>query len=363
MNDQKIKITFPKEDDGFFDELKKEVYAYFISNNISIYGNKFMYIKIAFLFTIYILIYLLPFIFKLSQNQIFVSYIFLGIWSLFLGVNIGHDAAHNALFKNSKYNTLFMYIFDFLGLSSFNWKNRHVKGHHKYSNIMYYDPDIQQSNVVKIFPQDRSRSFHRYQWLYMPFIYAIFIPRWIFYRDFKDIFFKKIGGFYNRPFPIKEIFKMVIFKISYVTYLVFIPYWLLSFEIKVFVLAFLMLMISSSLTIVVVLLTTHMLEDSEFPEPDENGMMPYSWAKHQILTTSDYATKSFLITHLFGGFNHHVIHHLFQHICHVHYPALTKILEKVASKHNITYQSHRYILPAIFSHVKLLYNNGKVIKA
>ena len=62
-----------------------------------------------------------------------------------------------------------------------------------------------------------------------------------------------------------------------------------------------MLMISSSLTIVVVILTTHMLEDSEFPEPDENGMMPYSWAKHQILTTSDYATKSFLITHLLEG--------------------------------------------------------------
>ena len=41
-----------------------------------------------------------------------------------------------------------------------------------------------------------------------------------------------------------------------------------------------MLMISSSLTIVVVLLTTHMLEDSEFPEPDENGMMPYIFGQN-----------------------------------------------------------------------------------
>ena len=153
MNDQKIKITFPKEDDGFFDELKKEVYAYFISNNISIYGNKFMYIKIAFLFTIYILIYLLPFIFKLSQNQIFVSYIFLGIWSLFLGVNIGNDAAHNALFKNSKYNTLFMYIFDFLGLSSFNWKRPIVKATYFFKKnifkISIKDPSWNKNSIYK----------------------------------------------------------------------------------------------------------------------------------------------------------------------------------------------------------------------
>ena len=360
MNSEKIKIIFPPEDDGFFDDLKKEVNSYFKSNNISIYGNQLMYVKIILLFVIYLFTYFIPFLFNVSENQVFICYIFLGIWSLFLGVNVGHDAAHNALFKNTKYNKLFMHIFDFLGLSSFNWKNRHVKGHHKYSNIMHYDPDIQQSVVVKIFPQDKHKKFHRFQWLYMPFIYAIFIPRWIFYRDFKDIFFKKIGGFYNHPFPIKEILKMITFKISYVTYLVLIPSCLLSYELTTFIWAFLMLMISSSLTIVVVLLTTHMLEHSKFPEPDKNGIMPYSWSKHQLLTTSDYATKSFIITHLFGGFNHHVIHHLFQHVCHIHYPALTEILQKVAGKHDITYQSHRYILPAIFSHLKLLYKNGRV---
>ena len=107
---------------------------------------------------------------------------------------MGHDAAHNSLFKTKKYNQWFMYIFDLLGLSSFNWKNRHVSGHHVFSNIMEYDPDIQQSAVVKIFPQDKTRSFHRFQWIYMPFIYAIFIPRWVFYRDFKDIFYTRIGG-------------------------------------------------------------------------------------------------------------------------------------------------------------------------
>ena len=62
---------------------------------------------------------------------------------------------------------------------------------------------------------------------------------------------------------------------------------LISKMLIVIIWAMVLLMVCSSLTIAVVLLTTHMLEDSYFPEPDENGLMPYSWSKHQMLTTSD----------------------------------------------------------------------------
>ena len=49
MNDQKIKKSlFQKKMMVFSDELKKEVYAYFISNNISIYGNKLCTKKLLF---------------------------------------------------------------------------------------------------------------------------------------------------------------------------------------------------------------------------------------------------------------------------------------------------------------------------
>ena len=103
-----------------------------------------------------------------------------------------------------------MYIFDVLGLNSFNWKNRHVSGHHNYSNIMEYDPDIQQSPVVKIFPQDKTQViivFNGYICLlYMPFLYLM-----DFYRDFKDIF-RKVGGFINRPYPFYEVIKMIVFQ-------------------------------------------------------------------------------------------------------------------------------------------------------
>ena len=355
-------ITFPPENDEFFNDLRSEVLAYFQETGQSIYGNKWMSLKMAALFIVYILVFTIPFVFKVEPWHILLSYAFLGIWGVFLGVNVGHDAAHNSLFKIKKHNQWFMYIFDLLGLSSFNWKNRHVSGHHVFSNIMEYDPDIQQSVVVKIFPQDKRRKIHRFQWLYMPLIYSIFIPRWVFYRDFKDLFYKRIGGFNNRPYPVSEVIKMIAFKIFYVSYMVLLPCYASGLNLGVFIWAFTLLMVFSSLTIVVILLTTHMLEDSYFPEPDNNGVMPYSWSKHQVLTTSDYATDSKVISHLFGGFNHHVIHHLFQNICHIHYPQLTRILKTVAKKHDVPYQSRKYIIPAMYSHFKLLYNNGNDIK-
>ena len=36
--------------------------------------------------------------------------------------------------------------------------------------------------------------------------------------------------------------------------------------------------------------------------------------------------------------------------------------KKVAKKYNVKYQSRKYILPAMYSHFKLLYNNGLNIK-
>ena len=62
-----------------------------------------------------------------------------------------------------------------------------------------------------------------------------------------------------------------------------------------------------------------------------------------MLTAGDFAPERALVTHLFGGFSHHVIHHLFQHICHIHYPALTKILIRVAAKHGVECRSEKHM--------------------
>ena len=358
MAESFTRITFPPEKDNFYAELREEVSRYFKESGFTPYGNRAMHIKVAAMLLVYFGLYASMLLTASAFHELLVWYALIGVWGVFLGLNVGHDAAHFALFKSRRWNKVFLLVFDLLGTNSFNWKNRHVGAHHLFPNIMDYDSDIQQSEVVKIFPKDKHRVMHKVQWAYMPFVYMIYIFRWVVYRDFKDIFTRRIGGFDNSNYPAKEIVKMVLFKFGYFGYIVVVPKMILGFSWGQVFGAFFLLTVFASLTITMVLLSTHVGEHANFPEPNADGVMPHAWSRHHMMTAGDFATDSMVVTHLFGGFNHHVIHHLFQHICHIHYPELTKILIRVASLHGVEYRSEKHMFSSMYSHFKLLYNNG-----
>ena len=188
MSDAFARITFPPERDEFYADLRKEVSAHFKNAGHTHFGNRQMHVKVAVMFAVYFGLYACMLSASPSVEMLLVWYAMIGVWGVFLGLNVGHDAAHFALFKSRKWNKVFLHVFDLLGTNSFNWKNRHVGAHHLFPNIMDHDSDIQQSDVVKIFPKDKHRSIHKVQWLYMPVVYMIYIFRWVVYRDFKDIF-------------------------------------------------------------------------------------------------------------------------------------------------------------------------------
>lgn len=352
-------IRFLKETSSFYTELRSSIDVYFIKNEISYRANKTLFLKIAIMFSIYLVSYFSIYLFNENVTALFLVYAFIGGWSVLLGLNIGHDAAHNAIFKKKSSNEMLLYIFEILGTNSYNWKNRHIGAHHVFPNVMDYDSDIQQTNFVKIFPKDKHRAFHVFQFLYMPILYMLYILRWVLYRDFKDMRSPKIGTFNNSNYPKKEIFKLIFFKLIYISYMIVLPAYILDYSLLNLLFAFLILTVSGSLVITMVLLSAHVGEDANFPEPDENGVLPHSWSYHQVLTAADFGTENWMLNQLFGGFNHHVIHHLFPNICHVHYPQLTPILKKIALKHNLPYRHKKYLLVAMFSHFKLLFRNGQ----
>lgn len=94
-----------------------------------------------------------------------------------------------------------------------------------------------------------------------------------------------------------------------------------------------------------------------FPQPDDEGKLSHTWAEHQLIVTSDFAPNSKIVTSLMGGFNLHVVHHLFPTVSHSHYPTLTKIVRQTAADFGITYQSMS-LGEAMISHWKLLRKNS-----
>ena len=101
------------------------------------------------------------------------------------------------------------------------------------------------------------------------------------------------------------------------------------------------------------LLSNHVVEDSLFVIPDENGLIKCSWGEHQLRTTDDYSPDSKIVSFFFSGLNHHVAHHLFPRYCHVHYPAITKIVRATAKEFGLRYR-YNSITGGLLSHFKLL---------
>ena len=104
----------------------------------------------------------------------------------------------------------------------------------------------------------------------------------------------------------------------------------------------------------------HVVVETEFPLPNNEGSIENHWAEHQMRTTMNFGTKDPLFSWLVGGLNHQVEHHLFPTICHVHYPKISKIVADVAKEFNVPYLNQKSFMGALWSHEKMLWKLGRV---
>jgi len=349
-----IKFKKDPEDQKFYADLRERVNAYFKLGNIKKTGNKASKIKAILLYTVYIICFASIF-FSQSSLSLFISYGLLGMLTIFLALNVAHDAAHGTFSSRKKWNDLLVYTFDFLGANGYLWKMKHVYSHHPHVNIPDMDGDIKQSSkLVRIFPDAPFLNFHRYQFIYMPFLYLFYTLMWLLFRDFKDFFQPSVSGKKNITHSKKEAIVFIFGKFFFISRLIFIPMILLPFSVGQILLAFLIFHFCASGTVALALISAHVGEHSVYPEPDASGEMEHSWVRHQIVTTCDFATESFLLNHLFGSFNHHIVHHLFPNISHIHYPKLTMILKETCLEYDMPYNENPRLWDAIVSHFKFL---------
>jgi linoleoyl-CoA desaturase len=108
---------------------------------------------------------------------------------------------------------------------------------------------------------------------------------------------------------------------------------------------------------VVALVSTHVDEDAHFPVNDHDGNLSATWAMHQMIVTKDFSTNSKLANFLYGGFTHHVAHHLFPGVGHTYYPYITPIIKRYAREYNLPYTSYPFY-HAVRSHFRMLKSKG-----
>lgn len=343
----------PYDKNDFYAVAKQRVQAYFEKSGKPKHADFAMWVKTILLFTIYFTAYGAVISDKYDGLALIGWYSLIGLMMGMFGLNFSHDVMHGAFFSTPKLNKIWSYFFDLNGSSSFVWKVSHNLNHHTYTNIPGYDHDIDKAILLRLSPKDKLYPFHAYQQFYAPILYLFTSLNWMYYADFK-LFYQASGHFSKQDHVL-----FLTFKSLYTLIFLLLPVMLLSAPTWQILLGFIGLHFAGSLLIAIVFQLAHVVEDVQFPTCNESGKIDDPWAVHQLKTTSNFATDSPLSNHLVGGLNYQIEHHLFTHICHTHYPAISKILKTTAREHGVPYIEQPSFLAAVCSHFKTLKRLGR----
>lgn len=285
-----------------------------------------------------------------------LAYSLMGVTLVIIFLNLIHEAVHGTLFRQKWINGLYVHFFDVMGANSYVWKVRHTRLHHNYPNIMGWDSDIEQSDMARVFPHGRFQSVHRYQHLYLPLLYPLFLLNWLLIRDFKDYFNKNKVVWKIVDIPRKEYIKLFLFKAVFLFYTIGLPMMVLHISLLKAAGAFVIMMLTGSLLALLVLISPHANTENGFPLPDEDNRMASSWFLHQLQSTNDVVQDNWFTRFFMGNFNYHIAHHLFPHVHHVYYPEVTKIIAEEARRHSLPYRSYP-LVTTLVNHYRLLKQN------
>ncbi|HVT89462.1 MAG TPA: acyl-CoA desaturase [Tepidisphaeraceae bacterium] len=351
---QRVKFS---SSDAFLQEIKKRVDAYFHQTGRKPRDCPQMYFKTATIIAWFVSAYVLLVFFAQSWITVVPLAIILGLAMAAIGFNIQHDGGHRAYSDRRWVNKIMAMSLDLMGGSSYMWDWKHNSIHHTYPNISGQDDDIDVGILGRLSPHQKRYWFHRLQGVYLWFLYGFLAIKWHFYDDFYNVIAGKIG---EHVVPRPKGWDLVVFvggKLIFLTWAFFIP---LAFHpfwpvVAVYVLAAFV----SGVVLSAVFQLAHCVEEADFPMPDANGKMSTDWAIHQLQTTVDFSRRNPVLSWFLGGLNFQVEHHLFHRICHVHYPALSKVVENACKEFGVRYAANKTLFSALASHFRWLNRMGQ----
>lgn len=289
----------------------------------------------------------------------FLLWIILGFFIAFIGLNISHDAVHGSLSSNKTVNRLLGYTFNVIGANSYMWNITHNIVHHTYTNIEGHDEDIQLLSLLRMSPHQKLRKVHRYQHWYAFFFYSLASLMWVFIKDYIKFFKKEIGNYDNKSHPPVEYVILFVSKAVYYTLFIVIPFVFIKALWWQILLGFIVMHLVQGLTMAIIFMLAHVVEETDFPIPNNTGTIENTWAVHQLYTTADFGRNNNFLTFFCGGLNFQVEHHLYPRICHVHYKKISEIVKETALTYHLRYNESITFGNAIGSHIRFLKTLGK----
>lgn len=343
---------------AFLPTVRLRVEQYFTDSGISPNANRHMWGKTIFFLGGFVTLYALIISNVFGVWLLLPVAILLGMFSAFVGFNICHDAIHESFSSNKYVNKAFGFVFNLLGANPYVWSITHNVVHHTFTNIPGHDEDIEVApGLIRISEEAPVNKVQRFQHLYAFPLYSMASISWVFRKDYKKFFQSQIGQLKVRH-PKAEYFNLFFFKAIYYSLFIVLPLLVLDITWWQFIIGFMALHIAEGLTMGLVFQLAHVVEGTDFPEPNCDGNIENNWAEHQMRTTANFAGENPVAGFFLGGLNRQIEHHLFPKVCHIHYAKIGRIVKETAHEFNLPYIENATFFKALKSHYKMLKKFG-----
>jgi linoleoyl-CoA desaturase len=340
----------------FHRDLKMRVERYFADSGVRRRDLPGMYLKTAIILAWFAASWTFLVFFASGPLATLAGCVSLALAVAGVGFSVQHDANHGGYSESRLVNDVLGTTLDLMGASSYIWRWKHNVYHHTHPNVVGLDDDVEVGIFGRLAPAQPHRGAYQFQHFYMWFLYGFLAMRWHLMDDVVNAIRGRIG---TQKLPRPRGWKLVHFvacKIAFfgwalVVPALFHPLWqvAVAYALTSFVLG---------VTLSVAFQLAHCVSDADFPEIPSNGSFDRDWAVHQIRTTVDFAPRNRLVTWYLGGLNFQVVHHLFPHVCHLHYPTLSRIVDETCRAHGLQYHSHPTLRAALGSHARWLKQMG-----
>ncbi|CAD8184578.1 unnamed protein product [Paramecium pentaurelia] len=330
-------------DDDFYQNIKEEVEQMIPRNN---WQNHWILFVKGFLCIIGYLACLYYYV----NYCTLLSAILLGFFAAQADVNIMHDGNHYAFSSNKTLSFLAGYVLDLTFSTSVVYRRSHNFGHHSCVNHLELDRAFDTTfPYIRLHPLQQRFWYHKYQHLYIWIIYT--------FVNFTDVFgtFDEMQWFSNYPcrrgYVSKlQVFLQIIVKILWISLTLIYPS--IKFSYKV---AFGMWFVYNavhSYNYALYFSVNHWTLEAGVV--DNQNINQTNWGKLQIQNSSNFALDSFIWTHLSGGLNYQIEHHLFPQFAHTRLKEIKSTIQVKAQQAKIKYFEFPSFLDALISHYKLL---------
>ncbi|MXV16436.1 fatty acid desaturase family protein [Hufsiella ginkgonis] len=353
------KVTFNNTNSPFFKSLKEKVNNYFEETQLPRTGGRKLFIKGMYIILSAIAIYVALVFFTPPAPVAILLCCLFGCNMAAIGFNIMHEGGHGSFSSHKWINEFSGYSLNVLGGTIHFWKQKHNIDHHTYTNIKGMDHDID-VQFMRLHAEQPKHWYHRFQHLYFVLLYGISYMAWILYEDFVKYFSGKMGKVGpKRKLEVKEHLIFWLTKATYVFIYLVLPLIMVGWLETL--IGYTIACVVCGLVISTVFQLAHVVEGTQFPEPDEQtNKIQKEWAIHQVSTTANFATRSKIVSWFLGGLNFQVEHHLFPGISHVHYPQINKLVKETCHEFSVAYLEHRTMAGAILSHLLHIKKLGSV---